>query len=111
MAVKPVKMFEGLLLANSATTVYTAPTGIAGVVAIKNITVTNSSSSAIHTVYVAIGAATTATTVIVAKPLAPLETQSLADLVNQYISAGSILQMWADTAAVVAAQGSGLILT
>ncbi len=111
MAVKPVKMFEGTLLANAAATVYTAPTGTSGVVRILAITVTNTSSSVVHNFSVWIGTNATATLVIDARPLAPLETQSIPELVGQFISVGSVLQMSADTATVVAAQGSGVIIT
>ncbi len=110
MAVKPIKMFEGTLLANAAATLYTAPTG-GGAVKISQITVCNTSSSVVHTFSLWIGANATATLLVSARPLAPLETQSIPEVIGQLLSAGEVLQMDADTASVVAAQGSGIFIS
>lgn len=111
--VKAVVLFEGTLLAAAAATLYTGPAGSGSTVTrISKITVTNTSPSVPHTFSVSIGLfATPANIVIDARPLAPLETQDIPELVGQIISASQPLQVFADTATIVAARGSGVQIT
>lgn len=110
MAVKPIKMFEGTQLANAAATLYTAPVG-GGVVKISQITVCNTSASVVHTFSLSIGASSSTNVLISLRPLAPLETQSIPEIVGQLLTPGEVLQMFADTASVVVAQGSGIFIS
>lgn len=110
--VKPVVLFEGTLLANAPATLYTGPAGSGSTLTkILKITVTNTSATDPHTFSVWIGANATATLVIDQRPLAPLETQDVPELVNQFIAAGQAFQMDADTGAVVSARGAGVQIT
>ncbi len=110
--VKPVVLFEGTLLAAAAATLYTGPAGSGSTLTrISKITVTNTSASVPHTFSVWIGANAAATLVIDARPLAPLETQDIPELVGQLISASQVLQLAADTATIIAARGAGVQIT
>jgi len=109
MAVTPVQLFVGTLLPNAAATLYTGP-GNAGTTKVLQLTVCNT-DTLVHTFSLWIGTHTAATLVIDARTLAPGETQSVPEVVNLFVGSGVVLQMAADTAAVVAAQGTGVLLT
>ena len=109
MAVTPVQLFPGTLLANTATTLYSGP-ATTGTTKILQLTVCNT-DTLVHTFSLWIGSNATATLVIKARALAPGETQSVPEAVNLFVGSGVVLQMDADTAAVVSAQGTGVLLT
>lgn len=109
MAVTPIQLFPGTLLANAAATLYSGP-ATTGTTKILQITVCNT-DTLVHTFSLWIGTNATATLVIDKRALAPGETQSVPEAVNLFVGSGIALQMDADTASVVSAQGTGVLLT
>jgi hypothetical protein len=112
MAVQPVVLFPGTALTSGFVTLYTNPAGSGqSLTKILKVTVYNSDASNSHWFSLSIGTAGAATTCIVKRPLAPLETQDVPEIVNQLMASGEVLQMEADAGSVMAARGSGVLLT
>lgn len=111
MAVQPVVLFPGTELTGAFVTLYTNPAGTGSTLTkILKVTVCNSDTVP-HWFSLSIGTAGAATTCIVKRPLAPLETQDVPEIVNQLMAGGEVLQMEADAGSVMNARGSGVQLT
>ena len=110
--VKPVILVQGVQLTNAFATYYTGPAGSNSTLTkILKITVCNSDASNPHTFSISIGTAGAGKTLVISRPLAANETQDVPELVNEFIGAGEVLQMSADTGAQINVRASGVQLT
>ena len=108
--VKPVTLIDGVQLTNAFATYYTGPTG-ATLTKILKITVCNTDAGGSHSFSISIGVAGAGKTLVISRSLAANETQDVPELVNQFIPAGAVLQMSADTGAEINVRASGVQLT
>ncbi len=101
------RFVAGSTLTNAAVTYYTTPANTTAI--IKNATACNTSASPVK-LTVTIGGTGVPQTIISARTIGPGATDSLPELVNQVLPAGTIISAKDDTGAVTGFEVSGVTI-
>lgn len=108
--VYPTAFYESAQLPNAVATQYTSPTNVTSIVKKLTLVNTDSTTGYLVTIYiVASGGAAGATNLVIdQRPIGPLQTLDVTEMVNQILKGGDFLAAFADTAAKVNMRVSGV---